>query len=140
MRQNLPPQVRPEDAVPHANGIGQPVRRKEDVRLITGAGRYSDDLSLPNQAHAAMLRSPHAHARIVSIDTSKAEALPGVRAVVTSKDFPDIKSEEAFVGEGPMNFRDLSRNILARDKALYEGHASPRSPPRPRRSPARRWN
>ena len=68
-------------------------------------------------------RSPHAHARILSIDTSAAEALPGVKAVVTAADFPEITSEEAFVGEGPMNFRDLSRNIMARDKALYEGHA-----------------
>jgi CO/xanthine dehydrogenase Mo-binding subunit len=68
-------------------------------------------------------RSPHAHARIVSIDASKALKLPGVRAVVTADDFPDIASEEAFVGEGPMNFRDLSRNCMARDKALYEGHA-----------------
>jgi CO/xanthine dehydrogenase Mo-binding subunit len=54
-------------------------------------------------------RSPHAHAKILSIDTSAAEALPGVRAVVTAADFPEIASEEAFVGEGPMNFRDLSR-------------------------------
>ena len=46
-----------------------------------------------------------------------------MRAVVTAADFPDIPSEEAFVGEGPMNFRDLSRNCMARDKALYEGHA-----------------
>ena len=50
-------------------------------------------------------------------------ALPGVRAVVTAADFPEIRSEEAFVGEGPMNFRDLSRNVMARDKVLYEGHA-----------------
>jgi Aldehyde oxidase and xanthine dehydrogenase, a/b hammerhead domain len=50
-------------------------------------------------------------------------ALPGVKAVVTAADFPEIRPEEAFVGEGPMNFRDLSRNVMARDKALYEGHA-----------------
>jgi CO/xanthine dehydrogenase Mo-binding subunit len=50
-------------------------------------------------------------------------ALPGVRSVVTAADFPEIPSEEAFVGEGPMNFRDLSRNVMARDKVLYEGHA-----------------
>src|SRR5579863_2980444 len=68
-------------------------------------------------------RSPHAHARTVSIDTSKAATLPGVTAVLTAADLPNIPSEEAFVGEGPMNFRDLSRNIMARDKALYEGHA-----------------
>ena len=53
----------------------------------------------------------------------KALALPGVKAVVTAADFPEIPSEEAFVGEGPMNFRDLSRNCMARDKVLYEGHA-----------------
>ncbi len=70
-----------------------------------------------------MLRSPHAHARILAIDTSKAEALKGVHGVVTAADFPDIPSEEAFVGEGPMNFRDLARNCMARDKVLYEGHA-----------------
>ena len=68
-------------------------------------------------------RSPHAHARIVSIETSKAKALPGVLAVVTAADFPEIASEEAFVGEGPMNFRDLSRNVHGTRKALYDGHA-----------------
>ena len=49
--------------------------------------------------------------------------MPGVRAVATAADFPEILPEEAFVGEGPMNFRDLSRNVMARNKALYEGHA-----------------
>jgi carbon-monoxide dehydrogenase large subunit len=67
----------------HANGIGQPVRRKEDLRLVRGAGRYSDDLSLPNQAYAAVLRSPHAHARIVNIDTSAAREAPGLLCVLT---------------------------------------------------------
>jgi carbon-monoxide dehydrogenase large subunit len=67
----------------HANGIGQPVRRKEDLRLVRGAGRYSDDLSLPNQAYAAVLRSPHAHARIVNIDTSAARTAEGVLCVLT---------------------------------------------------------
>jgi CO/xanthine dehydrogenase Mo-binding subunit len=57
------------------------------------------------------------------INADKALALAGVKEVVTAADFPEITSEEAFVGEGPMNFRDLSRNIMARDKALYEGHA-----------------
>ena len=67
-------------------GIGSPVRRREDVRLLTGQGRYSDDLSLPGQAYAAMLHSPHAHARIVSIDTAAARAVPGVLAVLTGQD------------------------------------------------------
>ena len=72
-----------KSAAPHANGIGQPVRRKEDLRLVRGAGRYSDDLRLPGQAYATVLRSPHAHARIVHIDTSAARAAPGVLGVLT---------------------------------------------------------
>ena len=66
--------------------IGQPLRRKEDLRLVTGNGRYSDDVSLPGQAYAAILRSPHAHARIRSIDTAAARAMPGVLAVLTGAD------------------------------------------------------
>ncbi len=66
--------------------IGQPLRRKEDLRLLTGRGRYSDDVSLPGQAYAAILRSPHAHARIRSIDTAAARAMPGVLAVLTGAD------------------------------------------------------
>src|SRR4051812_17226615 len=71
---------------PPGSGIGKPVRRKEDVRLLTGKGRYSDDQALPNQAYAAILRSPHAHARIVSIDTRPALDVPGVIAVFTGAD------------------------------------------------------
>ena len=58
-------------------GVGQPVRRFEDVRLITGRGRYQDDIVLPRQAYAVFLRSPHAHARIVSIDVIRGAALAG---------------------------------------------------------------
>ena len=65
-------------------GIGQPVRRREDLRLLTGNGRYSDDLNLPGQAYAAMVRSPHAHALIRGIDTAAARAAPGVLAVLTA--------------------------------------------------------
>ena len=67
-------------------GIGQPVRRREDFRLLTGKGCYSDDFSFPGQAYAAMVRSPHAHARIRSIDTRAAETAPGVLAVLTGRD------------------------------------------------------
>jgi carbon-monoxide dehydrogenase large subunit len=66
--------------------IGQPLRRKEDLRLVTGGGRYSDDVSLPGQAYAYVLRSPHAHARIRGIDTAAARAMPGVLAVLTGAD------------------------------------------------------
>jgi aerobic carbon-monoxide dehydrogenase large subunit len=67
-------------------GIGAAVRRREDHRLLTGGGRYSDDLNLSGQAHAVMLRSPHAHARILAIETQAASAAPGVLAVLTGQD------------------------------------------------------
>src|SRR3954453_13024995 len=67
-------------------GIGRPVRRREDVRLLTGRGRYSDDLNLPGQAYAVMVRSPHAHALIRGIDTAAARPAPGGLAVLTGDD------------------------------------------------------
>ena len=66
--------------------IGKSIKRVEDPRLLRGKGRYIDDIKLPKMAHAAILRSPHAHAQIVSIDTSEAESLPGVIRVVTGED------------------------------------------------------
>src|ERR1700731_1580324 len=69
--------------------IGQPARRREDFRLLTGKGCYSDDFSFPGQAYAVMVRSPHAHARIRSIDTRAAEAASGVLAVLTGRDMRD---------------------------------------------------
>jgi carbon-monoxide dehydrogenase large subunit len=67
-------------------GVGQPVRRKEDARLLTGRGRYSDDVTLPGQAYACFVRSPHAHARISRIDGAGALKMPGVIAVLTGED------------------------------------------------------
>jgi aerobic carbon-monoxide dehydrogenase large subunit len=69
--------------LPH---IGESVRRKEDYRFLTGAGQYTDDINLPNQRYAVFVRSPHAHAAIQGIDTSRAEAMPGVAKVFTGKD------------------------------------------------------
>src|SRR5471032_1661657 len=66
--------------------IGKPMVRHEDVRLITGQGQFSDDFSFPGQSYAAMVRSPHPHARIVSIDKSSALAMPGVLGVFTGAD------------------------------------------------------
>jgi carbon-monoxide dehydrogenase large subunit len=66
--------------------IGQPVRRREDLRLVTGKGSYADDVNLPGQAYAVMVRSPHAHARIRAIDTNAAMAAPGVLTVLTGRD------------------------------------------------------
>src|SRR4029077_16226159 len=69
------------------SGIGQPVRRREDLRLVRGGGRYTADENLPGQVHAVMVRSPHAHARIRSIATADAKVAPGVLAVLTGADF-----------------------------------------------------
>jgi carbon-monoxide dehydrogenase large subunit len=70
-----------------ANGIGQPVRRKEDFRLLTGKGSFVDDVRLPGSAHAIVVRSPHAHAHIRSVDKAAALASPGVLAVLTGRDY-----------------------------------------------------
>ena len=98
----------------NAFGIGKPVRRKEDQRLLTGRGRYTVDIDIPGQAHAVMLRSPHAHARIKSIDTECALALPGVLAIYTGADVIAAKMKRAQTdqeGFGPrhvqMNFPDV---------------------------------
>ena len=69
-----------------SGSIGQPLRRKEDARLVRGQGRFSDDFSLPGQAYVAMVRSPHPHARIAAIDTDAARTLPGVLGVFTGAD------------------------------------------------------
>src|SRR5205814_4448931 len=66
--------------------FGKAIKRREDPRFITGRGQYVDDVKLPGMLYAAFLRSPHAHARIKRIDTSKAKVLPGVKAVVTQAD------------------------------------------------------
>src|SRR4030088_495394 len=97
--------------------------RPDGVDKVSGRANFSADMVMPGMLWGKIKRSPHAHARIRSIKTDKAAALPGVKAVVTSADFPEIPSEEAFVGEGPMNFRDLSYNCMARGKVLYDGHA-----------------
>src|SRR5271155_4646016 len=103
--------------------VGTRPIRPDGVDKVTGRANFGADNTLPGMLHGKVKRSPHAHARILKIDVAKALALPGVRAVVTCADFPEISAEEAFVGEGPTNFRDVSRNIMARDKVLYEGHA-----------------
>ena len=66
--------------------IGQPIPRTEDARLLTGRGQFSDDFSFPGQTYAVMVRSPHAHARIVRIDTAAAKKMPGVIGVFTGSD------------------------------------------------------
>src|SRR5688572_27397289 len=79
----------PEDQGPE-HGIGASVRRREDVRFLTGAGRYVDDLVRPRQAHVAFLRSDVAHGRIVSLDVAAAAAMPGVIRVFTAADLAGV--------------------------------------------------
>ena len=84
---------------------------------------YGGDYKLPGMLYGRILRSPHAHARIRSIDTSAAEKLPGVKAVMTAKDLPDQKFDYIGPERVAVNFWHVTRNIMAREKALYEGHA-----------------
>src|SRR5215472_9190643 len=100
--------------------VGTRTIRPDGVDKVTGRARFGADYNLPGQLIGRVLRSPYPHARIVSIDTSKAEALPGV---VTRDDFADQPSEFIPAGEMMMNYKDVVRNVMAREKALYEGHA-----------------
>ena len=103
--------------------IGTRPVRHDGVDKVTGAARYGADINLPGMLYAKMLRSPHSHARIRSIDTSQAEALPGVVAVATSADFPIIEDRVLDFAEVQGNARMIAENMLAKDKTLYVGHA-----------------
>lgn len=112
------------------NGNGKPYKvigtrpiRHDGVDKVTGRAKYGADVHLSGLLAGVVLRSPHAHARIKSIDTSKALALPGVRAVITHKDLREPGSRIVDLGEGAVNLKHLSNNILAADKVLYRGHA-----------------
>jgi CO/xanthine dehydrogenase Mo-binding subunit len=103
--------------------IGTRPIRHDGVDKVTGRAKYANDTHLSNTLHAKILRSTHAHARIRSIDTSAAEAYPGVYAVVTSKDMAEVEDRIEEMGEDAINLKYLAANILARDKVLYDGHA-----------------
>src|SRR5215469_1652435 len=113
---------RPADAPQFATVGTRPIR-PDGVDKVTGRAAYGADFVMPGQLHGKIKRSPHAHARIVAIETKKAAALPGVKAVVTGADFPDLASELVEGGEAASNTRDLAWNVIAREKAFYEGHA-----------------
>jgi CO/xanthine dehydrogenase Mo-binding subunit len=102
--------------------VGTRPIRHDGLDKVTGRANYGADLSLPGMLHGFVLRSPHAHARIVSIDTSAAEKMPGVKAVVTGKDIPKTTAK-LMMGEGALDLGDIGDNLMAHDKALYEGHA-----------------
>ena len=93
--------------------VGTRPVRPDGVEKVTGKARFGADAVLPGMLTGMVLRSPHPHARILSIDTSRAEALPGVKAVITSADFAEVGG----------HIKDRLHNVMAHGKALYEGHA-----------------
>ena len=103
--------------------VGTRPIRHDGVDKVIGAAKYGADIQLSGMLHGKVLRSPYAHARIKSIDTSEAEALAGVPAVVTSKDFPIIADEMIDLAETQGNARLMAEHVMAADKALYKGHA-----------------
>jgi CO/xanthine dehydrogenase Mo-binding subunit len=113
----------PKDKAKPFKWVGTRPVRPDGVPKVTGLAQYGADFTMPGMLVGRILRSPHAHARILSIDTSKAEALPGVKAVVTSGDFPEQKFEYVGPERVAVNFWHMTRNIMAREKVLYEGHA-----------------
>ena len=96
--------------------VGKRPVRHDGIEKVTGKARYSADISLPGLLYGKVLRSPHAHATIKSIDLSKALALPGVRAAITAADFAPLPAEDP-------GFSFTCSNVMARDKVLYKGHA-----------------
>ncbi len=98
--------------------IGKDMKRVEDPRLLTGQGRYIDDIQLPNMAHAAVLGSPYAHAKIVSIDKQRAEALPGVVCVLTGADIAKTTGPVPSFGSPP-----CTQHCVAIDRVRHVGEA-----------------
>src|SRR5258705_925472 len=94
--------------------VGQSVPRVDGAAKVTGNAKYVADLIIPGMSEGKFLRSPYAHARIRSIDTTEAEAMPGVLAVVTSKDFTDISP---YMGRG----KSKDHPIIALDRAIFAG-------------------
>ena len=106
------------------NVVGTRPVRPDGADKVTGKAHYSADIILPGLLQGKVLRSPHAHARITKLDVSRAAAHPGVRAVVTGADFLEPAGRASDLTEGAMvNYKFLSNNVMAKDKALYKGHA-----------------
>ncbi len=106
------------------NVVGTRPVRPDGADKVTGKAHYSADINLPGLLHGKVLRSPHAHARIKSLDTSRAEAHPDVKAVITSADIQKPSGRASELAEGAMvNYRFLSNNVIAEGKVLYKGHA-----------------
>ena len=102
--------------------IGTRPIRHDGVDKVTGRARYGADISLPGLLHGKVLRSPHAHARIKSIDVSAAASTARSESRHYRADFPELQSGVAPMGELAMNPHYMSMNLLAHDKVLYDGH------------------
>jgi CO/xanthine dehydrogenase Mo-binding subunit len=107
---------------PKFDVVGTRPVRPDGADKVTGRAKYGADHNVAGQLVGKVLRSPHPHARINSIDTSAALAMTGVKAVVTRDDFKDQSSEFVPAGEMLVNYRDVVRNVMAREKVLFEGH------------------
>jgi len=116
-----------DDAAIFGNGDYKCVSKRtiqpDGVDKVMGRTAYGADYNMPGLLYGKVLRSPHAHARIVKIDTTKAEALSGVKAVITAADWPEIPPRGATKGTAPVNFRHLSDNLMARRNVISDGHA-----------------
>jgi CO/xanthine dehydrogenase Mo-binding subunit len=105
------------------NVVGTRPIRHDGPEKVTGVARYGADIQLTGMLHGKVLRSPHAHARIKSIDTTKAAALPGVSAVLTAADFPIMESQPLDLSETQGNLRLMAEHVMAHKTAFYKGHA-----------------
>ncbi len=106
------------------NVVGKRPIRPDGADKVTGKAMYGADINLPGMLHGRVLRSPHAHARIKSVDTSRAAAYPGVRAVITGAELIQPSGRASELVEGAMvNMRFMSNNVMATGKVLYKGHA-----------------
>ncbi len=106
---------------PSNKWIGQRTIRPDGEDKVTGRAQYAADFTMPGQIYGKVLRSPHPHARIRLINTAKAEALPGVKAVITAKDMVDFPVDKSIM-LGIQDMRWMARNVMARDKVLFIGH------------------
>src|SRR3990170_1148550 len=101
--------------------FGASIKRKEDPRLITGEAKYLDDIQLPGMLHAAILRSPYAHARIKNINTVKAAEVPGVVAVFTGQDFKDLPALPCAWQAGGVKNNVNTPRVLEIDRVTFTG-------------------
>src|SRR5579875_3367555 len=111
-----------EEATQEFRVIGTRPVRHDGVDKVTGRAKYGADYAFPDMLHGKILRSPHAHAIIKSINVDRALRLPGVKAVLTGEDLPELPDKAEPIGEVPTNLRHTALNILARGKVLYDGH------------------